>query len=132
MFEEFSSGYYLGRLYVEPYVGDHAVLDSDYHEYVNDELYADGGSEYPDAGEEASPEWETRAPDADAAADRGVPLVMKLGNTHFRVRGEGAVPSGTLAIPRDWLDEDPPRDEPREVLLAKREHAERLFDIGAV
>lgn len=138
MFEEFSSGYYLGRLYVEPYAGDHAVLDSDFHRYVTDELYLDA-SDADATGETAgADDADTTAVDGDLdvastpADEYRLPLVMKLGNTHFRVRGEGAVPADTLAVPREWLEDEPRRDERSRVLLAKREHAERLFDLGAV
>ena len=42
MFERFSSGYYLGELYVEPHDGDRAVIRRADHERVNEQLYADG------------------------------------------------------------------------------------------
>ena len=42
MFEEFSAGYYVGRFYIEPYGGDHAVMDSDQHEEANEQVYATG------------------------------------------------------------------------------------------
>ncbi|PSQ56554.1 hypothetical protein BRD22_05290 [Halobacteriales archaeon SW_8_68_21] len=51
MFERFSSGYYLGELYVEPHGGERAVIRRADHEHVNEQLYADGeGVERLDVG----------------------------------------------------------------------------------
>ncbi|NIB99947.1 DUF5802 family protein [Halobacterium sp. R2-5] len=112
MFEAFSSGYYLGRLYVEPTGGDRAVINSRHHERVNEQLYA-----------------------SDEGISRtDLPLVMKLGAAHLPVHGGDDVPERTLAVPESVIEnadvENPPSLE--EVLLAKREHAARLFDMGAV
>jgi hypothetical protein len=104
MFEQFSSGYYLGRLYVEPHDGDHAVIHRDDHVRVNEHLYTTGeGPERTDA-----------------------PLVMKLENGgHFPVLGDDSVPTGTLAVPESVA----PRELPdrREVLLAKADRAAELL-----
>lgn len=112
MFTPFSSGYYLGRLYVAPTAGGEAALHEVQHESVNRELYASG------SGIER--------------LDR--PLVMKLENSHFAVHPDSSVPEGALAVPEAILEsanvENPP--ELREVLLAKAKHAERLVDFGAV
>jgi hypothetical protein len=102
MFEQFSNGYYLGRLYVEPYDGEVAAIQRADHEKVNEELYADEGVARIDA-----------------------PLVMKLEQTHFPVLGDEGVPSGTLAVPSSLSVTDVP-DE-REVLLAKRDRAAELL-----
>jgi hypothetical protein len=107
MFEPFSSGYYLGRLYVEARDAERAAVHEDRHEQVNRELYADGeGVERLDA-----------------------PLVMKLGTTHLAVHGDAGIPDGTLAVPDDWLAatgvENPP--SLREVLLAKADRARQLL-----
>jgi hypothetical protein len=110
MFEEFSAGYYFGRLYVESFEGDRAVIQRDQHERVNERLYADGaGVERLDA-----------------------PLVMKLENHHVVVHGEDEVPEGTLAVPERLLSEidvdDPPTE--REILLAKADRAWQLLRLG--
>lgn len=103
MFEQFSSGYYLGRLFVEPYDGDRAVIQRTAHERVNRQLYTTGeGIERTDN-----------------------PLVMKLDGTHFPVHGDDGVPSGTLAVPREVADDDLP--DRREVLLAKPDRAPALL-----
>ncbi|SFG46434.1 hypothetical protein SAMN04488063_2133 [Halopelagius inordinatus] len=102
MFEQFSSGYYLGRLYVEPYDGEVPAIHRTDHERVNEELYADEGVTRLDA-----------------------PLVMKLEQAHIPVLGDEAVPSGTLAVPSSFADESLPDD--RDVLLAKRERAAELL-----
>ena len=107
MFTQFSKGYYLGRLYVEPHDGEHAVMRRDQHERVNQELYATGeGVERLDS-----------------------PLVMKLDQQHISVHGDDGVPEGTLAIPGDLLEstsvENPP--ELKEVLLAKADRAAQLL-----
>jgi len=112
MFEAFSSGYYLGRLYVEPTGGDRAAINSRHHERVNEQLYAHD----------------------EGISRTDLPLVMKVGPAHLPVHGEDDVPERTLAVPEAVLDnadvENPPSLE--EVLLAKGDHAARLFDMGAV
>jgi hypothetical protein len=106
MFEPFSSGYYLGRLYVQARDGERAAVHEDRHEQVTRELYADGED-----------------------VEGGVPLVMKLGTTHLPVHGAAGVPDGTLAVPEGWLAatgvENPP--SLREVLLAKADRARQLL-----
>ena len=104
MFEQFSSGYYLGRLYVEPHGGDHAVIHEDDHVRVNEHLYTTG----------------------DGVERTDAPLVMKLENGgHFPVLGDDSVPTGTLAVPEPLA----PRELPdrREVLLAKADRAVELL-----
>lgn len=112
MFEPFSSGYYLGRLYVEPAPGDEAVLQRRQHESVNKELYATG----------------------EGIERLDTPLVMKLHERHFPVHAGESVPERTLAVPEELLEdtriENPP--ELTEVLLAKADHAKRLVEFGAV
>jgi hypothetical protein len=102
MFEQFSSGYYLGVLYVQP-GQEEAALNVEDHEAVNRQLYDDSeGIERLDS-----------------------PLVMKLDGTHFPVRGEADVPTGTLTVPESLVgDEIPAR---REVLLARPERAGQLL-----
>ena len=110
MFEEFSRGYYLGRLYVEPGEGDAAKMCRAQHERVNRQLYADG--EGPDR------------------VDRL--LVMKLGTRHFVVHGDEDVPADTLAVPDEGLDgtvRNPPTL--REVFLAKADRASQLLSLTA-
>ncbi|MFB6093910.1 MAG: DUF5802 family protein [Halanaeroarchaeum sp.] len=112
MFEPFSSGYYLGRLYVEPSEGEAVTMQRAQHERVNEHLYADGeGVERLDA-----------------------PLVMKLGETHVAVHGSPSVPEGTLAVPTDTLEDTRIENPPTlsDVLLAKADHARRLASLGAV
>ena len=107
MFEEFSSGYYLGRLYVEPSDGERAVMRRDQHERINEQLYASGeGIERLDS-----------------------PLVMKVDRHHVAVRGEDGIPEGTLALPEDLLDDTGVRNPPalKEVLLAKADRAAQLL-----
>jgi hypothetical protein len=110
MFEAFSAGYYLGRLYVEPHDSDTPVLHSEHHEAVNRELYASGeGVERVD-----------------------LPLVMKLETTHFPVLGDEDVPAGTLGLPPEYLD-DLERCEPPslcEVFLAKADRAAQLLEVS--
>jgi len=110
MFEQFSSGYYLGRLYVEPSSEDTATMCREQHERVSRQLYADEGITRLDS-----------------------PLVMKLGSTHLAVQGDDSVPADTLAVPEQWLDERAVRNPPSwsEVLLAKAEHAARLLELSS-
>ena len=112
MFAPFSSGYYLGRLYVAPADGEEARLQEAQHESVNRELYADGtGLERLDQ-----------------------PLVMKIGTEHFAVHPDESVPEGALTVPDQILEETRIENPPalQEVFLAKAEHAKRLVEYGAV
>lgn len=103
MFEQFSSGYYLGVLYVEPHDVDRAVVNHEDHEAVNRQLYADStGIERLDS-----------------------PLVMKLDGRHFPVLGDEGVPTGTLAVPESVAPNDLPAK--REVFLASAERAGQLL-----
>jgi len=108
MFEEFSRGYYLGRLYVEPGADGAAKMCRAQHEHVNRQLYGDG--------------------EGVDRLDR--PLVMKLGPTHFTVHGDDEIPADTLAVPEDLLEESV-RNPPslREVFLAKADRASQLLQL---
>ncbi len=102
MFEQFSSGYYLGVLYVQP-AEERAALNVEDHEAVNRQLYGDSeGVERLDS-----------------------PLVMKLDGTHFPVRGDESTPTGTLRVPESLVEDDLPAR--REVLLARPERAGQLL-----
>ncbi|MFB6125817.1 MAG: DUF5802 family protein [Halolamina sp.] len=103
MFEEFSAGYYLGEMYVEPRDGDRAVMQRADHEHVNEQLYADG----------------------DGVERLDAPLVMKLDDAHFPVVGDEGVPSGTLAVPESVAPEGSPTRE--RVLLARPDRAGELL-----
>lgn len=106
MFEAFSRGYYVGRLFVEPH-DDRPVIHRDHHERLNRELYADG----------------------EGVERLDNPLVMKLGTRHFAVHGDGAVPEGTLAVPERLVDDrNPPGVEA--VLLAKADRARQLLQLS--
>lgn len=107
MFEPFSDGYYLGRLYVEPGEGEHTVMQTDQHERVNRQLYTSGeGIERLDS-----------------------PLVMKLDSAHLAVHAADDVPTDTLAVPEQVLADlsvdAPPALEA--VLLAKADRAAQLL-----
>ncbi|MFW6436579.1 MAG: DUF5802 family protein [Halococcoides sp.] len=108
MFERFSGGYYLGRMYVEPNDEDRATMARSLHERVNEQLYT------PEAGVQRL----------------DLPVVMKLGTTHFTVVGAEDVPPDTLAVPEAVLEatnvENPPSR--REVLLAKADRAFELIE----
>ncbi|WP_225335061.1 DUF5802 family protein [Halomicrobium urmianum] len=109
MFERFSGGYYVGRLYVEPRDAETAAMCREQHERVNRELYATGeGIERTD-----------------------LPLVMKLEERHFPVRGDEEVPADTLAVPESFLDDARVRNPPtlKEVLLAKADRAQQLLSL---
>jgi hypothetical protein len=125
MFEPFSSGYYLGRLYVEPHVGDRPVMHREQHEHVSQQLYTGDGAEAADDEPARRPEH----PAPDGAGDQ--PLVMKIGGTHVPVHGVEGVPERTVALPEDWLAATRLRNPPTltEVLLAKRERAEQLLHV---
>lgn len=119
MFERFSGGYYLGRLYVEPHEGDRPVMQRDQHERVNAQLYASAGNA------DGTGEF-------DGVEHPDTPLVMKLGTHHFPVHGDEAVPTDTLALPRSELEacglDNPP--ELRGVLLATAERALQLLRLS--
>lgn len=107
MFEEFSGSYYLGRVYVEPYGGDRAVIQTQQHERANRQIYAGG----------------------DGVERLDHPLVVKLDETHFPVHGADGVPSDTLAVPPDLLSRTRVDDPPtlKEILLAKADRAGQLL-----
>ncbi|MDF9745367.1 DUF5802 family protein [Natrinema salsiterrestre] len=107
MFEVFSRSYYLGRLYVTPTDGDHALMDSEQHERINEAVYATG----------------------DGLERLDTPLVMKLESRHFPVHGGTNVPANTLALPESMLEGTEIRNPPslREVFLARRERAQQLL-----
>lgn len=107
MFEQFSRGYYLGRLYVEPQDGDAATMCRDQHEQVNQQLY---GS-------------------TDGISRTDLPLVMKLGTRHFPVHGDDRIPADTLAVPPEIIEDTDIRQPPalREVFLAKADRAAQLL-----
>ena len=109
MFEQFSSGYYLGRLYVEPSEGEAAAIARSQHEEVNRQLYA-----------------------ADSIERTDLPLVMKLENTHFTVYGDERVPADTIAMPEELVEETRIENPPalREVFLAKAERAKQLLSVA--
>lgn len=109
MFETFSRSYYVGRLFVEPYGGEHAVLRRDHHELVNEQLYASG----------------------EGVERLDLPLVMKLAQRHFAVHGDDGVPEHTLLVPESQLDSGyvDTLPAPREILLAKADRASQLLEI---
>lgn len=108
MFEEFSADYYVGQLYIEPYDGDHAVMESDQHEEANEQIYATG----------------------DGVERLDNPLVMKLDDHHFPVLGTDEVPTDTLAVPATVLQASQIDDPPtlKEILVAKADRAAQLLE----
>jgi len=111
MFEPFSRGYYIGRLYVEPSPDDHTTMCRRQHEQLNEQLYATG--------------------EGVERLDR--PLVMKVGDRHLPVHGEDGVPADTLSVPETSLEQSSVRNPPtlREVLLAKGDRASQLLAYAA-
>jgi hypothetical protein len=111
MFEPFSRGYYLGRLYIEPSTDEQTTMCKRQHERLNEQVYATG-------------EGVTRV-------DR--PLVVKLGDSHLPVHGEEGVPADTLSVPERVLGGVSVRNPPtlREVLLAKGDRASQLLAYAA-
>jgi hypothetical protein len=108
MFEEFSGGYYLGRLYVRPSDDERVLMQDHQHERINEFLYASG----------------------DGVERLDAPVVMKIGDAHVAVHGDEGVPADTLSIPEELLA-DRVRDPPalREVLLAKADRAQQLLEM---
>lgn len=108
MFAPFSSGYYVGRLVVEPHGGDEALLQRAQHESVNEQLYATG----------------------EGVERLDYPLLMKLQERHFPVHGADGVPEGTLYLPDSLVPDDSldPLPGIREVLLAKPGVVDRLIE----
>jgi hypothetical protein len=102
MFEEFSSAYYLGRMYVEPHDTERPVMQRDDFETVQRDVY--GGEE---------------------------DVVMKVDRHHLVVDGDSSVPQGTLGVPKSYLESLDVRNPPafKEVLLAKPRHAARILSL---
>jgi|AntDeeMetagen192_2_1112575.scaffolds.fasta_scaffold01716_2 hypothetical protein len=109
MFEEFSTSYYLGRLYVTPTPEDRALIERTTHERVTEQLYA-----------------------ADTDVSTPDSLVMKLDTAHFAVHGDDAVPTETLAVPEELLLDLDVSNPPTltEVFLAKADRAEQLLQFA--
>ncbi|MFB6188766.1 MAG: DUF5802 family protein [Halapricum sp.] len=110
MFEQFSRGYYLGRLYVEPQDQRSAAMCREQYEQVTSQLYAE----------------------KTGVSRTDLPLVMKLGTRHFPVHGEDGVPADTLAVPPAIIEDDARIRNPpalREVFLAKADRAAQLLGI---
>jgi len=108
MFERFSGGYYLGRLYVEPTDGT-PVMCRAQHERVNEQLYAsDEGLERTD-----------------------FPLIMKVGRRHIAVDGDESVPADTLRVPAPVLDDADVSNPPdlQEVFLATADTAAQFVSV---
>lgn len=105
MFEQFTSEYYLGELYVQPRDAERAAIRRADQERVNEQLYED----------------ETARLDA--------PLVMKVGTRHIAVTGDDDLPSGTLAMPHGSVPDDLKYRVPgrQEVLLATPDRAGELL-----
>ncbi|WP_158055728.1 DUF5802 family protein [Halorussus halophilus] len=107
MFEDFSSGYYLGRLYVQPHDDERVVMRRDQHEHINRQLYTTG----------------------EGVERLDNPLVMKVDQHHLAVEGADDVPERTLVLPRSVLDDTGIRNPPKlkEVLLAKADRAAQML-----
>lgn len=107
MFEVFSRGYYLGRLYVTPSSDEPPRIHREHHERLNEEIYATG----------------------DGLERLDTPLVMKLETTHFPVHGDDSVPANTLVVPENLLEDTDITNPPslQEVLLARAERAGQLL-----
>lgn len=102
-FEEFSGGYYIGRLRVTSFNGSQPVLPSDQLQHVRESLY-------------------------DDQPPREEPIVMKIGRLHFPVHGETAVPAGTLGVPEAIQSElDIHLPKKTQVFLAKPGQARELL-----
>ncbi|MFW5918515.1 MAG: DUF5802 family protein [Haloferacaceae archaeon] len=116
MFEQFSSGYYLGRLYVQAHDGSRAVLRESHHRQVREQLYRSSSDDAP------------VRPTASDGTD--LPLVMRYQRQHFVVEGDDDIPEQTLVIPREWLADRPDPLEPHEVFLAKADRARQLLQFA--
>lgn len=105
MFEAFSDGYYIGRLFVAPADGAPPRMQEAQVHRLNDELVDD-----------------------DGLVDLDRPLVMKLGTRHFSVHADREVPEDTLVLPDTLLASTPIENPPTVcgVLLATGERAEQL------
>jgi len=147
MFEPFSSGYYLGRLYVQPHDGERPAMHREQHEHVSEQLYGDGTANRDDGTpadeattptDPAEPTYtlgipaEERPDEGSSEADDERPLVMKIGGAHVPVHGAPGVPEQTVALPADWLAATRVKNPPTltEVLLAKRERVDQLLKVA--
>lgn len=132
MFEQFSSGYYLGRLYVQAHDGQRAVLCAREHEHVRRQLYgAETDRQRSTTGRGSRPgSGATDVKTGPGSGGGGPPLVMRYGQRHFVVDGDEGVPERTLAVPMEWLPDRPDPLEAREVFLAKADRARQLLRIA--
>lgn len=77
--EEFSEGYYMTEMNLQPY-DDGPVIQGDLYDFIDRRMYS-----------------RTNAP-----------IMMRVGldnGPHFKASGEKAVPMDVLAIPRQWMDD---------------------------
>ncbi|MFB6282759.1 MAG: DUF5802 family protein [Halobacteria archaeon] len=113
MFEDFSRGYYLGRIFVEPTDGEKPALQEEQYRKIKKALYQDSG-------------------ETSIRSGTDKPLVFKINNSHLKVEGDHEIPSKTLGIPRKVLDgiriDNPPTL--KEVLLAKPKHASNILSLS--
>lgn len=82
-FEKFSSNYFVGEMYVQPYSDDVAAVNRAEHEQINEELYNDEHS----------------------IVRTDNPVVMKVETTHFAVHGDEDIPTQTLCVPEETMDD---------------------------
>jgi hypothetical protein len=106
MFEQFSSGYYVGEVYIEPGKGDRGAIQTVAHERLNKQLYVG------DEGEKGLSRLDA-------------PLVMKIEGTHFPVVASEDTPAGTLELPPEYTDKRLPTRSA--VFLAKGDRAVDLL-----
>lgn len=99
MFMEFASGYYCRSYWVQS--DTRAKINQREYEQIREGVYSDDET----------------------------PVVMKLGNMHFKVVGEEDVPGQTLCAPREAVENAGITREPDRapVLLAKEAHAEKVL-----
>ena len=126
MFEDFSRGYYLGRMYVEPHEADSPVMQDEEFEKVRNDIYGDERSYSVEKTAYNRKEYGDVKP-----YDAKKPLVVKIGKQHLVVDGDEGVPTGTLGVPHHVAERLRIRNPPsvEDVLIAKKGHATRILSL---
>jgi hypothetical protein len=105
MVVSFSSGYYVDCLYVEPHNGGTTLLNAEQVATLNEEIYAEPN---------------------DVIFRTDLPLVVKVGTTHYVAYPCASVPFGSLQVPHEAVPDKQSIPGHLTVLIAKKHRVEQL------
>ena len=102
MFKEFSNGYYFGSYWITNNKNSGKINNTEY-ERIKLDIYPNN-----------------------------IPILMKIGNVHFEVKGDENVPTNTIQLSSDIISQSNADRIPEEypVLLAKPQFAKQLIKLN--